>query len=318
VAARARSPSPRRDLVAGLVVCTTLACGPAQLGLEGGESSEASDDVGASSSTSTTTSTSETSTSTSGTSTSESDDATSDDATSEGEAPDACPAEPLLGDYEVTLDGHASAIEYTNIDDYIIWTHACTVISHVGTLAGGETIELACIDENAQDVAHVIELLAVVEGAPDQAPIVVGQQVELALWLRFWWGGTVAWTLRDADQNLLLLSYNGPYLPAPSETFAAPPEHVAPLTIDVNHEVCPWYCPEESTGGFIPDPGCCSRDTALRVDLGQGVVEVQGGSAAAVPGGGHVIVETATDIDLNTCSVTDIEGTRYVFAFVGD
>lgn len=230
--------------------------------------------------------------------------------------PDTCPVEPALGDYEVLLDGHDYAIDYTEEDEHIIWTHACTVTSHVGTLAKGETIELACTDEKGEAVEHTIELHAVVDGAPSQAPVAVGQQVELALWLRFWFLGTVAWTLRDADNKLLLVYFNGPSLPSPDDDFAPPPEHVAPLTLDVNHEVCPWYCPEEEESIFLPVDECCYRDTALRVDLGHGAAEVQGGSAGSIPGGGHAIVEASSELDLDSCTPVDTTGSYFVFTIV--
>jgi hypothetical protein len=283
------------------------ACGPLKVSLEDGETGGSSDEVGTRG---------ESTSESSGAETSES---SSDDATSgadeTGEPPDACPAEPELSEYEVLLDGHVTATDFTD-DGSIAWTHTCTVTSHVGSLASGETIELGCTDENAQPVEHTIELLAKVDGAPLDVSVVVGQQVELALWLRVWFGGTLAWTLRDGD-DLLLLYFDGPYLPAEGEVYAAPLEHVAPLVVDLNSEVCPWVCSEANEGTFIPSDGCCRRETALRLDLGAGVVEVRNGSAAAIPGGGHAIVETSSAIDIFTCFVSDQSESYYAFTIVG-
>jgi hypothetical protein len=196
---------------------------------------------------------------------------------------------------------------------------AGTSTIHAGTLAGGETIVLACTDENAQPVEHVIELLAVVEGAPDQAAVALDQQVELALWVGISYEfGTLAWTLRDSDQDLLLLYYDGPYLPTPSdEYYTPPPEHLAPLVVDVNHEVCPWIVIGETTGNsFAPFEDCYRRDTALRLDLGSGVAEVQSGSAGAIPGGGHAIVATSLDNDYTDCGWAGGTATDYAFTIV--
>lgn len=289
------------------------ACGPLKVDLEDGETGGSSDEVGTSGE-----STSESSGA--GTSESSSDDATSDESTSDasetGEPPDACPAEPALGEYDVRLDDHVEPHDYTTRPDPISWSHTCTVTSHVGSLASGETIGLACTDENAQPVEHTIELHAAVEGAPLGVSVVVGQEVELALWVYVWFGGTMTWTLRGGDDELLLLHFVGPHLPAQDEDHAAPLEFVAPLVAGVDAEVCPWVCPEEQESNFVPMNTCCYRETALRVDLGAGVVQVQHGSAGPIPGGGHAIVDVSAATDLSSCNVTDLNGSSYAFTIV--
>lgn len=279
------------------------ACGPLGAGFDE-TSGGSSDEVG----------TTESTTSSDGSSTSTSAD-TSTDASETGE-PDTCPADPALGEYEVLLDGADHYFDYIMEDGSVSWTHTCTVASHVGSLASGETIGLACTDENAQAIEHTIELHATVEGSPLDVSVVVGQQVELALWVYVWFSGTMTWTLRGNDDELLLLYFYGPYLPAQDEDLAAPLEFVAPLAPSVDPEVCPWICREDGGGNFVPDDSCCYRDTALRVDLGEGVVQVQAGSAGAIPGGGHVFVEASSATDLSTCNVTDTNGSSYAFTIV--
>ncbi len=286
------------------------ACGPLKVSLEDGETGGSSDEVGTRGE-STSESRGETSESSS--------DATSDELTSDasetGEPLD-CPATPVLGEYDVRLDEHVGAFDFALRDEQSSWVHTCTVTSHVGSLASGETIGLACTDENAQPVEHTIELHAAVEGAPLGVSVVVGQQVELALWVYVWFGGTMTWTLRGGDDELLLLQFVGPYLPAQDEDHAAPLEFVAPLVAGVDAEVCPWVCPEEQESNFVPMNTCCYRETALRVDLGAGVVQVQHGSAGPIPGGGHAIVDVSAATDLSSCNVTDLNGSSYAFTIV--
>jgi hypothetical protein len=283
------------------------ACGPLKAGFEDGEASGSSDEVGTSG---------ESTTESSGADTSEVSTASTDESSETGEPPDACPADPVLGEYDVVLDGKGHYFDFIAEEGYVTWTHTCTVTSHVGSLASGETIGLACTDENAQPIEHTIELRATVEGAPLGVSVVVGQQVELALWVYVWFSGTMTWTLRGSDSELLLLHYLGPYLPAADEEFAAPLEFVAPLVTGVDAEVCPWICDEAQEGNFVPGGECCYRETALRVDLGAGVVQVQHESAGAIPGGGHVIVGHSSATDLGSCNVSDLSGSAYSFTIV--
>lgn len=304
-------------ITCGAITCVaiTVACAPGRIR---GTADTSTDDGG-----STSTATSDDSgTSSSTTATSSSESASDESSTDTGEELDACPVDPELGSYEVLLDGHDWAIDHRSIDGAEAWIHACTVTNHSGALASGETIELDCIDGEGQAVAHTIELLAEVDGAPLEAPVLVGQQVELALWLRVWFSGTVAWTLRDADHNLLLLHYNGPDWPSPvaiDSEYAPPLEHIEPLIIDVDMDVCPLVCPDDdTTGGFVPNDGCCSKDTALRLDLGDGPVQIQDGSGGTIPGPGgtYAIVGTSQFIDTSSCTVSDISSEFYRFTIV--
>jgi hypothetical protein len=301
-----------------LLTCATVTCIACSPGRVGGSSDTSTDDGGHTS----TTTADDTGTSSSSTGTSSTESTGDESSTETGEEPDACPVDPELGGYQVLLDDKDWAIDYQTLDGSLAWTHACTVTSHTGALASGETIGLDCVDGEGQAVEHTLELLAEVDGAPLEAPVLVGQQVELALWLRVWFSGTVAWTLRDADQNLLLLHYNGPNWPEPwavEGEYAPPLEHIAPLTIGVNMDVCPLECPEEeTTGTFVPSDGCCQKDTALRLDLGDGPVQIQQRSGGTIPGpaGAYAIVDTSRYVDVNSCTVSDINPEYYRFTIV--
>lgn len=294
----------RPALLSSCLSIITLACSPGSIGNESADTS----------STDTSNSSSD-----SGPSEATTDDESSTDTDEEA---DACPVDPELGNFQVLLDGYGIAIEHRENDGGIEWTHSCTVTGHTGALASGETIELECTDEQGQAIEHTLELLVELDGAPLEAPVSVGQQVELALWLRVWFAGTVAWTLRDAEGELLLLHYDGPFWPEPSaigSEFAPPLEHLAPLTVGVNMEVCPLVCPEqEESGGFAPFEDCCSQDTALRLDLGDGSVQVQARSGATIPGpaGAHAIVGTSVYTDLDTCGGTDGNSEYYDFLII--
>lgn len=231
--------------------------------------------------------------------------------------PDACPAEPELVDYASRFDDVEHAFEFFGgLDGETEWTQACTVVAHTGTLASGEDLELDCIDGEGMEVSHTIHLLAEVEGAPEQAPLAEGQQVLLSVWAMVWHGGTLAWTVRDLDQGLLIAHYDSPFLPGDFADFAPSAEFLAPLVIDVDEEVCPLVCEPDGPGGVVPGGGCCDKETATVLDLGAGAVEILNRSAGDVPGGGWAVVLTSTYFELDNCVAGDIDEYSYHFTLI--
>lgn len=228
---------------------------------------------------------------------------------------DECPADPELLALSFAIDGLA----WFELEGGI-FAQSCSVTANNGTLADGETIELAC-PTNGADETFAIEIQA--QSSDGQGPIKVaaepGQQVEWLRWINPGWAPTIAVVMRDtASQRLLLASLGDSTLPMPGfiDNVLPEPGFLAPCTVELIATGCPAVC-DPGGGLFLPACDTCTTERAVTLTIGDESVSIEHNSVASAPDGDSTIWGFVRSLDVTSENCSDYNGSTEVILVAG-